>query len=112
MKYSAFISYNHRDRDWAVWLHRALEHYSIPKRLWGRPAPWGELGPRLPSVFRDRDELATSSDLAAAVKEALADSAFLIVICSPNSARTVIDEAPSARISPIASATFSSASSR
>ncbi len=88
MRYSAFISYNHRDRDWAVWLHRALERYSVPRRLWGRPAQWGEIGQRLPPVFRDRDELATSSDLAASVKEALADSAFLVVICSPNSARS------------------------
>jgi len=88
MRYSAFISYNHRDRDWAVWLHRALERYSVPKRLWGRPAPWGEIGQRLPPVFRDRDELATSADLAASVKEALADSAFLVVVCSPNSARS------------------------
>ena len=88
MRYSAFISYNHRDRAWAVWLHRALERYGVPKRLWGRPAPWGEIGQRLPPVFRDRDELATSSDLASSVKEALADSATLIVICSPNSARS------------------------
>lgn len=88
MRYSAFISYNHRDRDWAVWLHRALERYGVPKRLWGRPAPWGEIGQRLPPVFRDRDELATSSDLASSVKEALAESAFLVVVCSPNSARS------------------------
>jgi tetratricopeptide (TPR) repeat protein len=88
MRYSAFISYNHRDRDWAVWLHRALERYSVPKRLWGRPSPWGEIGERLPPVFRDRDELATSSDLASSVKEALADSATLVVICSPHSAKS------------------------
>ena len=88
MRYSAFISYNHRDRDWAVWLHRALERYAVPKRLRGRAAPWGEIGARLPPVFRDRDELATSSDLASSVKEALSESAFLIVICSPNSAQS------------------------
>ena len=88
MRYSAFISYNHRDRDWAVWLHRALERYSIPQRLVGHPAPWGQIGERLPPVFRDRDELATSSDLAASVKQALAGSATLVVICSPNSAKS------------------------
>jgi tetratricopeptide (TPR) repeat protein len=88
MRYSAFISYNHRDRDWAVWLHRALERYRVPKRLRGRPAPWGEIGARLPPVFRDRDELATSADLAASVKEALNDAATLVVICSPNGARS------------------------
>ena len=88
MRFSAFISYNHRDRDWAVWLHRALERYRVPKRLWGRPSPWGPLEARLPPVFRDRDELATSTDLAASVREALAQSATLIVICSPNSAKS------------------------
>lgn len=88
MRYSAFISYNHRDRRWAEWLHRSLERYTVPKRLWGRPAPWGPIASRLPPVFRDRDELATSTDLAASVREALAQSATLIVICSPNSARS------------------------
>lgn len=88
MKYSAFISYNHHDGATAIWLHRALERYSVPKRLWGRPAPWGEIGPRLPPVFRDRDELATSADLAASVRSALADAATLIVVCSPRSAKS------------------------
>ena len=88
MRYSAFISYNHRDREWAVWLHRALERYRVPKRLLGRPTPWGSLEKRFPPVFRDRDELATSTDLAASVRAALADAATLIVICSPNSARS------------------------
>ena len=50
VRYSAFISYNHRDRDWAVWLHRALERYRIPKRLIGRPSPWGALAERLPGA--------------------------------------------------------------
>lgn len=88
IKYSAFISYNHRDRNWAVWLHRALERYSIPPRLRGRDSPFGPLGKRLPPVFRDRDELASGADLAAAVRQGLEDAAFLIVICSPNGARS------------------------
>ena len=88
MKYSAFISYSHRDRAWALWLHRSLERYRVPKRLWGRPAAWGEVGPRLPPVFRDRDELATSADLGASVRAALAEAATLIVICSPHAAKS------------------------
>jgi len=88
LKYSAFISYNHKDRNWAVWLHRALERYSIPPRLRGRESPFGPLGKRLPPVFRDRDELASGADLAAAVRQGLEDSAFLVVICSPNGARS------------------------
>lgn len=86
LKYSAFISYNHRDRKWAVWLHRALERYRIPKRLQGRDSAFGPLGKRLPPAFRDRDELASSSDLAASVRQGLEDSAFLVVVCSPNGA--------------------------
>lgn len=86
LKYSAFISYNHRDRRWAVWLHRALERYRIPNRLQGRDSAFGPLGKRLPPAFRDRDELASSSDLAASVRQGLEDSAYLVVVCSPNGA--------------------------
>jgi len=46
------------------------------------------LGARLPPVFRDREELAASSDLAQSVREALQESASLIVICSPEGARS------------------------
>lgn len=84
MKYSAFISYNHRDRRWATWLHRKLETYRIPQRLVGTEGALGTIGAKLPPVFRDRDELAASSDLAESVRLALADAATLIVICSPN----------------------------
>ena len=42
----------------------------------------------MPPVFRDRDELATSSDLAGSVKAALDESATLIVVCSPNAAKS------------------------
>ncbi|HLZ77292.1 toll/interleukin-1 receptor domain-containing protein [Phenylobacterium sp.] len=84
MRYSAFISYNHRDRKAASWLHRALETYRIPKRLQGREGALGVIGSRLPPIFQDREELAASSDLAASVREALENAATLIVICSPN----------------------------
>lgn len=86
LKYSAFISYNHRDKREAICLHRSLERYVVPKRLRGRDSPLGPLAKRLPPFFRDRDELASSSNLAAAVREGLEQSAFLIVICSPHSA--------------------------
>lgn len=85
MKYSAFISYNHRDRRWATWLHRKLETYRVPRRLIGTEGALGTVSAKLLPVFRDRDELAASSDLAESVRVALADAATLIVICSPNS---------------------------
>lgn len=85
-RYSAFISYNHRDQAHARWLLKALESWRVPKRLRGLASPVGVLGARLPPVFRDRDELATSSDLAQSVRDALDASAHLIVLCSPNGA--------------------------
>jgi tetratricopeptide (TPR) repeat protein len=88
VRYSTFISYNYRDRRTAAWLHRSLETYRVPRRMRGRETPLGLLGPRLPPVFRDREELATSSDLAASVRSALEDSHSLIVICTPNGARS------------------------
>jgi tetratricopeptide (TPR) repeat protein len=80
-RYHAFISYSHADRKWAAWLHRAIETYRVPKRLVGDGSP-----ARLSPLFRDRDELASSSDLGARIEQALAESAALIVICSPKAA--------------------------
>jgi len=88
VRYSAFISYNHKDRSWAAWLHRELERYRLPKALIGRSGSLGPLARRLPPVFRDREELATSSDLAESVREALSQSANLIVICSASGANS------------------------
>lgn len=88
VRYSAFISYNHRDRRWAAWLHRKLERYRFPDPIVGRETDWGRLEKRLPPVFQDRQELAASADLAVSVREALAESANLIVICSTNGAQS------------------------
>ena len=88
MRYAAFISYNHRDRKAAAWLQRALETYRIPRRLQGRDGALGIIGARLPPVFRDREDLAASGDLAASVRAGLEDSASLVVICSPNGAKS------------------------
>jgi hypothetical protein len=78
--------YNHRDRKAAAWLHHALETYRLPRRLVSRRTEHGELGRRLAPVFRDREELAASGDLAASVRRALEESANLIVICAPAAA--------------------------
>lgn len=88
MRYAAFISYNHRDRVHAAWLHRSIETYAIPRALQGRDTPLGPLGKKLPPVFQDREELAASADLASSVRQALESSASLIVICSPDGARS------------------------
>ena len=85
-RYRAFISYSHQDKSWAAWLHRALEAYVIPRRLVGQTTAVGVTPARLAPVFRDRDELASATDLGHKVNEALAQSGCLVVICSPRSA--------------------------
>ena len=88
LKYWAFISYSHRDRRWAEWLLRRLEGYRLPQALVGRQTRDGPLPRRLFPVFRDRDELASSSELGVEVERALRASRYLVVICSPHSARS------------------------
>lgn len=85
-EYFAFISYSHRDKAWAQWLHRTLEAYRVPRRLVGQRTSVGLIPSRLLPIFRDRDELASAADLGSKVNEALAHSANLIVICSPHAA--------------------------
>jgi hypothetical protein len=87
-KYKAFISYSHRDENWAARLHRALENYSIPKRLVGQEAEHGVIPARLRPIFRDREELPSATDLGQKVDAALEQSSALIVICSPEAARS------------------------
>ncbi len=84
MRYAAFISYSHRDRRHALWLHRRIERYRLPGDIGLDSAD--EAGTKLRPVFLDRAELPSSADLAAAVQTALADSRTLIVICSPDAA--------------------------
>ena len=68
-RYFAFISYSHRDKAWAGWLHRALETYRVPRRLVGLRTSVGLIPPRLLPIFRDRDELASAADLGGPLSE-------------------------------------------
>jgi tetratricopeptide (TPR) repeat protein len=85
-RYWAFLSYSHADLRWARWLHRALEGYAIPRRMVGRPTPAGPAPRRLRPIFRDLDDMGAGHDLSDRLKRALAASANLIVICSPEAA--------------------------
>ncbi len=85
-KYWAFISYSHQDKTWGDWLHKTLETYRVPKRLVGRGSRDGVVPKHLYPIFRDRDELPTSSDLGFSINEALRQSRYLVVVCSPKAA--------------------------
>ena len=86
--YRAFISYSHRDKAHVRRLHREVESYRIPPKLIGKVTSVGEVPRRLTPIFRDRDELPASSDLGTQLRAAIRSSMFLIVICSPASARS------------------------
>ena len=80
MKYDAFISYRHLEKDMYVAkkVHRALETIKIPKKI------QKEIGrKKINRVFRDQEELPIGSDLGANIEAALKEAAFLVVICSP-----------------------------
>lgn len=85
-RYKAFISYSHRDEEWGQWLQKSLESYRIPRRLVGSPGRHGEVPARVAPVFRDREDLSSAADLTSSVREELAASETLIVICSPAAA--------------------------
>jgi len=87
-KYRAFLSYSHRDTKWATWLHKSLESYRPPKQLIGTVTARGPVPKRLAPIFRDREELASATDLGTLLNEALRQSACQIIICSPSSARS------------------------
>ena len=87
-KYKAFISYSHADEKWARWLHKSLESYKPPKHLIGTTTKMGKVPEKMAPVFRDREELASSTDLGADLTAALEASACQIVICSMSSAKS------------------------
>jgi WD40 repeat protein len=82
-KYYAFISYNREDEEWAKWLQYKLEHYKLPSNLNGRTDLPKEIRP----VFKDTSEL-NPGNLPQQIQDALEQSKYLIVICSPRAAKS------------------------
>ena len=82
-EYYAFISYNHKDAKQAKQLQRQLEHYHLPSAL-RRERP--DLPKRITPVFLDSSDLVARSSLFDSLQDKLDASAYLIVLCSPNSA--------------------------
>ena len=80
MRYAAFISYRHTpgDMEIAKKVHTGLETYKIPKGVRQKTGK-NKIG----RVFRDQEELPIGSDLDDNISQALRESEFLIVICSP-----------------------------
>jgi len=88
MRYKAFISYSHTDERWGARLHRRLETFRIPRRLIGQETENGPVPQALKPVFRDKVELSAGADLSEALQRRLEESETLIVLCSPNAAKS------------------------
>lgn len=66
-----------------------MESYKVPSSLKDTKNNKGNDTPsKLTPIFRDREELPTRSDLSKAIIDALRESHYLIVICSPESAKS------------------------
>ena len=87
-RYFAFLSYSHKDEQLAEWLHSQLEQFRVPGNLAGKLTENGVIPKRLTPIFRDQHELAAADDLGEEIREALANCQFLIVLCSPDAARS------------------------
>lgn len=101
IQYDAFISYRHSELDSFVaeTLHRQLENFKLPGNVAKRKsaqagnttealadhgaAADASVKTRIQRVFRDKEELPLASNLADPITEALQNSEYLIVICSP-----------------------------
>lgn len=83
-KYYAFISYNSKDTVWGKRLQKKLEHYRMPATLCSEHN-W-ERTPIKPVFFAPTD--IQPGGLTEELQDRLRSSRNLIVICSPNSARS------------------------
>lgn len=81
--YYAFISYNSADEKWAKWLQHNLEYYHIPSALCKE---YPELPKKIRPVFWYKQDL-SGTKLKQALNNELSSSKYLIVICSPDSAK-------------------------
>ena len=78
--FNAFISYRHSplDSQIAQRIHRQLERFKIPKAIQKVTGI-----KKIDRIFRDKEELPLSVNLSDDINEALVNSDYLIVICSP-----------------------------
>lgn len=81
--YYAFISYTEKDEKWAEWLQWNLEHYQIPTRVRNERH---DLPARVKPVFWYKNDLA-GAHLSGAINKELEQSKYMIVVCSPASAK-------------------------
>jgi hypothetical protein len=80
VKYNAFLSYSHSDAKLAERISQRLRRY--------RPQRKSKVARRRLMVFRDVERLTAAADLQATLEERVRDSGFLVLLGSPDAARS------------------------
>ena len=83
-KYFAFISYSRKNEKEAIWLQKKLESYRLPAVLQKQY----EGLPKKLHIFRDKTDICAGDTVENALSRELQDSKNLIVLCSPDSAKS------------------------
>ncbi len=86
--YRAFLSYSHKDRKSARKWRKRLESFRMDPDRVGKPTALGPVPNTLAPVFHDRVDFPAGAELGPATREKLAQSAALILIASPNAAKS------------------------
>jgi MTH538 TIR-like domain (DUF1863) len=86
--YRAFFSYSRADGTIADWLWEYLDKYRVPSGLVGVAENRRPLSNNLHPIFRDRFDLSAGGNLSTRLQSALERSDNLIVLCTPESAKS------------------------
>jgi WD40 repeat protein len=87
-RYKAFISYSHRDKAVAKWLHGRLDGYNPPSAVGKGTATDLKRVRRRWRVFLDDEEFGAAASLSEKIQTAIDESENLVVICSPNAVKS------------------------
>ena len=83
-KYFAFISFQSADAKEALWVQRAIENYRLPTAV----SKTRSLPKRMRPCFCYLNDINLSEELMMELKQRMEQSEYLIVICSPRSAKS------------------------
>jgi len=83
-KYFAFISFQSADAKEALWVQRAIENYRLPTAV----SKTRSLPKRMRPCFCYLNDINLSEELMMELKQRMEQSEYLIVVCSPRSAKS------------------------
>ncbi len=86
--YRAFIAFSKADMQWADELQRSLDIVRVAPELVGRDTPCGPAPTDLKPMYHCGDGAPDGQGLTEEAAAALAESLFLVVLCSPDAAKS------------------------